>query len=118
MYFGNTPLGKDWAESVARAKHRIIARQIREAKTPTELTNIMYMHTKMLHTAAEFHTNGKLDWKKMTLAMPVYAQHGKTLERWISRAYVSPYTALGKKRLQREFAGMQRNLKRRQGAGQ
>ena len=107
--YNRKPLGKDWAASVARAKHRIVARQITSAATEAALLDVVYLHMPSIFMsggAPEFVTNGRLDWKKVTMMLPAYAVQGKKIARAVDRAMLNPHTVLGKRRLMREFESM------------
>ena len=102
----STSLAKDWAVSVARAKHRIVARQVTEAATEAALEDIVYLHVPTILLQDEFVTHGRFDWKKVTMMMPEYAVHGRRIARAVDRATFDPTTVLCKRRLMREFQSM------------
>jgi hypothetical protein len=74
-------------------------RLLKKARTETELSDFIRLYMRYGFTLKEAYT--KPNWNRIFLE--VRGNAGRTIAQHVTRAYLSPHTQLGRRRLEREF---------------
>lgn len=97
-----------YVSEMLRAKHEFITRVIHAAPNEQKLKELARLYLGPGMATMFQRANGSVDYGKVSVAYmtPNRRQAGRTIARAATRAMLSPHTAMGRRRLTREFQRM------------
>lgn len=93
---------EELSDALAKAQLNVLVRRVRAAKSRDELAWLLTSTFGPTLARSFRQNNGRFDWNKY-VATNEETRAGRVIARHATRAFLSPHTRMGQRRLRREF---------------